>query len=123
MIFFRRIVAILALSALMTPTAALWQAASAQQGRLSLIRDAEIENAIRTYAKPLFEAAGLENDAVSVHIVNDPALNAFVAGGQRLFLFTGLTHEGDQRRPGAGRHRARNRPHRRRPPGAAAGAA
>lgn len=90
MIFFRRIVAILALAALMTPTAALWQAASAQQGRLSLIRDAEIENAIRAYAKPLFEAAGLENDAVSVHIVNDPSLNAFVAGGQRLFLFTGL---------------------------------
>lgn len=91
MIFFRRVVTILALATLMVPTAALWQTASAQQReRISLIRDAEIENAIRAYARPLFEAAGLENDAVSVHIVNDPSLNAFVAGGQRLFLFTGL---------------------------------
>jgi predicted Zn-dependent protease len=91
MIFFRRVVAVLTLLALMMPTIALWQAASAQpREKISLIRDAEIENAIRAYARPLFEAAGLENDAVSVHIVNDPSLNAFVAGGQRLFLFTGL---------------------------------
>jgi predicted Zn-dependent protease len=91
MIFFRRVVAVLALSALIMPTVALWQAAAAQsREKISLIRDAEIENAIRAYARPLFEAAGLENDAVSVHIVNDPSLNAFVAGGQRLFLFTGL---------------------------------
>lgn len=91
MIFFRRIVAVLALSALLLPTVALWQAAAAQsREKISLIRDAEIENAIRAYARPLFEAAGLENEAVSVHIVNDPAINAFVAGGQRLFIFTGL---------------------------------
>ncbi|MGE0152551.1 MAG: M48 family metalloprotease [Reyranellaceae bacterium] len=91
MIFFRRVIAVLALAALLLPTAALWQAAAAQsREKISLIRDAEIENAIRAYARPLFEAAGLENDAVSVHIVNDPAINAFVAGGQRLFLFTGL---------------------------------
>lgn len=91
MFLFRRIVTILALFALVMPTAALWQTAGAQpRERISLIRDAEIENAIRAYANPLFEAAGLEHDAVSVHIVNDPSLNAFVAGGQRLFLFTGL---------------------------------
>ena len=91
MAFFRRIVSVLAISAIFVPTFALWQAAAAQSGQnISLIRDAEIENAVRAYARPLFEAAGLEPDAVSVHLVNDPSLNAFVAGGQRLFLFSGL---------------------------------
>ncbi|MEE8246351.1 MAG: M48 family metalloprotease, partial [Alphaproteobacteria bacterium] len=57
---------------------------------LSLVRDAEIEDTIRAYARPLFSAAGLDYRVVKVHLVNDKALNAFVAGGQRLFVFTGL---------------------------------
>ena len=60
------------------------------QARVSLIRDAEIEHSIRAYAAPLFAAAGLDADAVHVHIVNDRRLNAFVAGGQRIFVNTGL---------------------------------
>lgn len=55
-----------------------------------LIRDAEIENTIRRYATPLLNAAGLDAEAVRIHIVHSPRLNAFVAGGQRLFLTTGL---------------------------------
>lgn len=91
MVSFRRVVSVLAISAILLPMFGPWHGAVAQQGgKISLIRDAEIENAIRAYATPLFEAAGLEPSAVSVHIVNDPALNAFVAGGQRLFLFSGL---------------------------------
>ena len=62
--------------------------AAAQQ--ISLIRDAEIEATIRSYATPLFTAAGLAPDSVRVHIVNDDTLNAFVAGGMNLFLNTGL---------------------------------
>lgn len=54
-----------------------------------LIRDAEIENTIRAYATPIFSAAGLEPSAVSIHLVADDSLNAFVAGGQRLFMNTG----------------------------------
>jgi len=60
------------------------------QSSLSLIRDAEIETTIRIYAAPLFEAAQLDPQAVRVMIVNDPRLNAFVAGGQRIFINTGL---------------------------------
>lgn len=56
----------------------------------SFIRDAEIEATIRAYAAPLFAAAGLEPDAVRVYLVNDDRLNAFVAGGMKLFLHTGL---------------------------------
>lgn len=62
---------------------------------LSLISDAETERMIREFSAPVFAAAGLTTDSVSVHIVNDPALNAFVAGGQRIFLFTGLLIEAD----------------------------
>ncbi|NQV81208.1 MAG: M48 family metalloprotease [Alphaproteobacteria bacterium] len=65
---------------------------------LSLISDAETERMIRNFAEPVFAAAGLTTDSVSVHIVNDRALNAFVAGGQRIFLFTGLLVEAEHPR-------------------------
>ena len=64
--------------------------AAAQSGKISLIRDAETENIIRAYATPLFQAAGLNPEDVRIHLVNDRSLNAFVAGGQRLFINTGL---------------------------------
>ena len=65
-------------------------AAKAEAKKMSFIRDAEIENTIRAYATPLFQAAGLEPSAINIYLVNDKTLNAFVAGGQKLFLNTGL---------------------------------
>ena len=56
----------------------------------TVIRDAEIEETIGRIAKPIFDAAGLDPDAVDVIILRDGQLNAFVAGGQNLFLNTGL---------------------------------
>ena len=64
--------------------------ANAAEKPISFIRDAEIENTIRLYAAPLFQAAGLEPSAVNIYLVKDKSLNAFVAGGQKLFLNTGL---------------------------------
>jgi len=58
--------------------------------RISLIRDAETENTIREYATPIFQAAGLAGDDVRIFLVRDGQLNAFVAGGQNMFLNTGL---------------------------------
>ncbi len=55
-----------------------------------LIRDAEIENTIRAYGAPLFEAAGLNPRDIRIFLIKDDELNAFVAGGQNLFLHTGL---------------------------------
>jgi predicted Zn-dependent protease len=61
------------------------------QGRpLQLIRDQEIETIIRIYATPLFQAAGLDPRGVNVYLVQDSSLNAFVMGGQNLFIHTGL---------------------------------
>lgn len=56
----------------------------------ALIRDAEIEHISRTLAAPIFAAAGLDPAHVEIHLVDDTRLNAFVAGGQRVFLNTGL---------------------------------
>ncbi len=70
---------------------------AAAQGRgISLIRDAEIENTIRAYATPIFSAADLDADAVRIHLVSDGAINAFVAGGQQLFIHTGLLTRADR---------------------------
>ncbi len=60
-----------------------------QQGP-NLIRDAEIEGLLRLYSKPIFKAAGINPEAVKVYVIADPSINAFVAGGQRIFINTGL---------------------------------
>jgi predicted Zn-dependent protease len=54
------------------------------------IRDAEIEAIIADYTAPIFTAAGLDPAAVRVYIVKDDTINAFVAGGMNIFVFTGL---------------------------------
>ena len=64
--------------------------ASAPASAQSLIRDAEIEETLRVYATPLFRAAGLAPDDVRIYVVNDPSINAFVAGGQNIYVHTGL---------------------------------
>ena len=42
------------------------------------------------YADPLFRAAGLNPNSIKLFIVQDDALNAYVAGGQNMFIHTGL---------------------------------
>ncbi|NBB68826.1 MAG: M48 family metalloprotease [Alphaproteobacteria bacterium] len=62
---------------------------------LQLIRDAEIEATIAGLARPIFEAAGIAPSGVDIYLVRDDRLNAFVAGGQNLFLYTGLLMRAD----------------------------
>jgi len=57
---------------------------------LSLIRDTEIENTIRAYATPVFEAGKLSPESIRIRLVNDESLNAFVTAGNQMFLHTGL---------------------------------
>ncbi len=64
--------------------------ALAQQQKRQFIRDAEVENTIRTFGAPIFQAAGLDPAAIRILMINDPSLNAFVAGGQNIFFHTGL---------------------------------
>ncbi len=57
---------------------------------VAVARDTEIEEFLWEQSRPVFKAAGLDPGAVTIYLVNDPAINAFVAGGQNMFIFTGL---------------------------------
>lgn len=61
----------------------------------SIIRDAEIENTLREFSIPFFDAAGIGPNDVNLILVNDSRLNAFVAGGMNIFLYTGLILEAE----------------------------
>jgi predicted Zn-dependent protease len=60
------------------------------QQSIPLLRDAETETYLRTLTDPIFRAAGIQPSAVTVYLVGDQSINAFVAGGQNLFVNTGL---------------------------------
>jgi predicted Zn-dependent protease len=76
----------------------LWLAAAAPALSQSLIRDAEIEQTLREWTDPILEVSGLQPNDVGLYIINDPSLNAFVAGGQRIHLHTGLIMASDSAR-------------------------
>src|SRR5512142_823081 len=57
---------------------------------IMLLRDTETERALRSYEDPLLKAGGLDPAAVKLYIVNDSSVNAFVAEGQNMFIFTGI---------------------------------
>jgi predicted Zn-dependent protease len=56
----------------------------------TLLRDAEIESNIKSMASPIWRAAGLEPNDVGIYLVQDAQLNSFVAGGQAIFINSGL---------------------------------
>ena len=61
----------------------------------SILRDAETEALFRDMATPLVMAAGLDPKNVDVVLVNDPSVNAFVAGGQAVYVNSGLINVAD----------------------------
>lgn len=72
----------------------LWgHSATAQE--LSVIRDTETESALRAWADPVFKAAGLSQKQVNIVLVGNPSVNAFVAGGANIFIYTGLIEKAD----------------------------
>lgn len=56
----------------------------------TLIRDAEIEDTLRSYIKPIFRVAGLQETALNIHIIVDPSINAAATAEHRIFVQTGL---------------------------------
>src|SRR6185295_10506309 len=79
--FLVRLVMLIALS-----FAAGIQPASAQ----SILRDAETEALLRDMSRPLIEGAGLQPSNVRIVIIGDPEINAFTAGGQIVYINSGL---------------------------------
>ncbi len=56
----------------------------------SLIRDAEIEDVLRSYIEPIFKVAGLEPDSLTLYVINSREVNAFAMGGGRIGVHTAL---------------------------------
>ncbi|MEO6092928.1 MAG: M48 family metalloprotease [Novosphingobium sp.] len=61
----------------------------------SILRDAESEAVLRDMATPLVAASGLDPRNVDIVLVNDPSVNAFVAGGQAVYIDSGLINVAD----------------------------
>jgi predicted Zn-dependent protease len=60
-----------------------------QPPQLPIIRDTEIENLLRDYARPILQAAGLAQQNVKVVVLNDRSFNAFVMDGRHIFINAG----------------------------------
>ena len=67
------------------------QAAMAQ----SVLRDAETEALLHDLSAPVVAAAGLDPRNVDVVLIGDPSINAFVAGGQIVYINEGLIEAAD----------------------------
>ncbi len=61
----------------------------------SVLRDAETESLLRDIARPVIEAAGLQPRNVDIVLLNDGSINAFVAGGQAVYIHSGLIGAAD----------------------------
>ena len=79
------------ISATLVAGALALQSASAQ----SILRDAETEALFRDMSAPLIKAAGLDPANVDIVLINDPSINAFVAGGQAVYIHSGLINASD----------------------------
>jgi predicted Zn-dependent protease len=64
-------------------------AAAQAEPKLSIIRDAEIEQLLREYTLPIFRAAKINASATKIILVGDRSFNAFVANGQKIFINVG----------------------------------
>jgi predicted Zn-dependent protease len=80
----------LLLAALVMATA-MARPAAAQQ----VLRDSETEALFRDMTAPLAKAAGLDPANVKVVLIRDDSINAFVAGGQVVYVHSGLIAKAD----------------------------
>src|SRR5579863_4949645 len=56
----------------------------------SLIRDAEIEDVLKSYLTPIFEVAGLNPKDLTLYVIYSKDVNAMAMGGGRIGVNTGL---------------------------------
>jgi predicted Zn-dependent protease len=60
---------------------------------VNIVTDTEVEEIIKKEAMPVLKTCGAEPDRVRFHLISDRDLNAFTAGGQDIFITTGLIQE------------------------------
>ena len=61
----------------------------------SVLRDAETEAFFAEISEPLIKAAGLDPKNVEIILIQDSSINAFVAGGQVVYIHSGLIEAAD----------------------------
>jgi predicted Zn-dependent protease len=61
----------------------------------SVLRDAETEEFFKDISEPLIRAAKLDPANVQILLINDKSINAFVAGGQIVYIHSGLIEAAD----------------------------
>lgn len=61
----------------------------------AILRDAETEALFQEMSRPIFEAAGMRPENVQIVLISDRTINAFVAGGQIIYLHSGLITAAD----------------------------
>jgi predicted Zn-dependent protease len=61
----------------------------------SILRDAETEALFRDMSRPIVQAAGLRPEDVQIVLIHDRSINAFVAGGQIVYIHSGLLAAAD----------------------------
>jgi predicted Zn-dependent protease len=74
---------------------ALLQVAIQPAAAQGILRDAETEDFLQQLMDPLTVAAGMPAGSVDVVVLQDPSINAFVAGGQRIYVHSGLIEAAD----------------------------
>ena len=60
------------------------------QQNLQIIRDSEIESVLSALYAPLLKSARLSESSLTIYLVNNKQVNAFVSGGANVFIYTGL---------------------------------
>lgn len=73
-------------------TVLVWAQPAAAQ---SILRDAETESLFADMSAPMIKAAGLSPRDVKIVLINDDSINAFVAGGQIVYVHSGLIQAAD----------------------------
>ncbi len=67
-----------------------WLSIALPANAVTVIRDAELEQALRQLARPILQAAGLGANRVRVLVVKDNSLNAFVTDSRHIFITSAL---------------------------------
>lgn len=95
--FARRSIAVVTGVATLLATWPAWGPVYAEENSKGppVLRDAETEQLLRDYTRPILRAAGLEKQNIQVVIINDSTFNAFVADGRRIFVNYGALRQSE----------------------------
>src|SRR5262249_32654210 len=63
------------------------------EGGINIVTDTEVQEILKKETLAVLKTCGAEVDQVRFHLVADKTLNAFTAGGQDIFLNTGMIQE------------------------------